>query len=168
MRLAASSFGTPPVAPRSWTLSHWDRMMAAEEVFTIGELASRTGLTPDALRYYERRGVMAPARRTHGGFRLYTNDAIARVQFIKQAQTHGLTLAEIRELLRLDGRRGATHCRRVQQLLERKLRDIDVRLAELRAFRRSLEDHLARCRRALAESPDADCPIVIDFQGKRT
>lgn len=138
--------------------------MAAEGVFRIGELAARTGLTADTLRYYERLGVMAPVRRTHGGFRLYTSEAVARVQFIKQAQMHGLTLAEIRELLRLDDRTGAARCRRVQRLLERKLADIDARLAQLRAFRRSLEDYLAQCRRALADSPNADCPVVVDFR----
>jgi DNA-binding transcriptional MerR regulator len=91
--------------------------MSSKGTFTIGELAARVGMTPDALRYYERLGVIAPVQRTSGGFRVYTADVIERLRFIKQVQLHGLTLAEIRELLRIDVRRGANQCRHVQQLL---------------------------------------------------
>jgi DNA-binding transcriptional MerR regulator len=59
----------------------------------IGELAE-SGLTRDALRYYERQGLLPRARRTVGGFREYDGSAVDRVRFIKQAQAHGLTLRE--------------------------------------------------------------------------
>ena len=137
--------------------------MPAKNTFSIGELASRTGLTPDALRYYERLGIIAPAPRTSGGFRVYTTDVIERLRFIKQAQTHGLTLAEIRELLRLDSRRGAGQCRQVRTLLQQKLADVDTRLVELQEFRRTLDDYLQQCNRTLADKPDAACPVVEDL-----
>ena len=70
--------------------------------------------------------------RTGGGFRLYSADVFARLQFIKQAQRHGLTLVEIRELLRLDTSRGANQCQRVRQLLQRKQADVDARLTSFR------------------------------------
>jgi MerR family Zn(II)-responsive transcriptional regulator of zntA len=105
--------------------------MSPEATFTIGELAARAGITPDALRYYERLGVIAPVRRTAGGFRAYTADVIERLRFIKQAQLHGLTLAEIRELLQVDHRRGVGRCRRVKGLLERKLAELDARMIQL-------------------------------------
>jgi MerR family Zn(II)-responsive transcriptional regulator of zntA len=89
--------------------------MSQEPTLTIGELAARAGLKADALRYYERLGMISPARRTTGGYRVYSADVIERLRFIKQAQLSGLTLAEIRELLRADGRRGATQCRQVQR-----------------------------------------------------
>jgi DNA-binding transcriptional MerR regulator len=138
--------------------------MPAKATFTIGELAARSGLTRDALRYYERLGVMAPASRTRAGFRVYTTDVLERLRFIKQAQRHGLTLAEIRELLRLDTRRGAGQCRDVQRLLQRKLVDVDARLIELREFRRTLDRYLAQCNRTLADTPDAACPVVEDLR----
>lgn len=138
--------------------------MAARTRFTIGELAARSGLTPDALRYYERLGVIAPVPRTTGGFRAYPADVLERVRFIKQAQQHGLTLAEIRELLRLDSRGGASQCRQVQQLLTRKLADVDARLIELQEFRRTLDEYRARCDRTLAATPDAACPVVEDLR----
>jgi MerR family Zn(II)-responsive transcriptional regulator of zntA len=138
--------------------------MSDKTTFTIGELAAQSGMTPDALRYYERLGVIAPVKRTGGGFRVYTADVLERLRFIKQAQRHGLTLAEIRELLRLDVRRGGGQCRQVQRLLERKLADLDARLVELQEFRRTLDSYLAQCNRTLAETPDAACPVVADLR----
>jgi DNA-binding transcriptional MerR regulator len=138
--------------------------MSTKQTFTIGELASRSGLTPDALRYYEKLGIIAAAPRTAGGFRVYTEDALARLRFIKQAQLHGLTLAEIRELLRLDQRDGSNQCREVRTLLQRKLADLDVRVSELQEFRRTLNEYLERCNRTLANTPDAACPVVEDLR----
>jgi DNA-binding transcriptional MerR regulator len=113
--------------------------MSAKVTLTIGELAACAGVTPDTLRYYERLGVIARVHRTTGGFRVYSAEVVDRLRFIKQAQRQGLTLAEIRELLRLDTRRGAGQCQRVQRLLERKLVDLDARLAEMQEFRRTLD-----------------------------
>src|SRR5712692_3957693 len=92
----------------------------------IGELATQGGLTPDALRYYERLGLMPRARRTAGGFRVYAPGALERIRFIKQAQAHGLTLAEIRELLAFQDRGGRDRCRQVQRLLEMKIAELDA------------------------------------------
>ena len=138
--------------------------MSGKQTLTIGELASRSGLTPDALRYYEKLGIIAAAPRTTGGFRVYTVQVLERLRFIKQAQLHGLTLAEIRELLRLDHRHGANQCREVRALLQRKLADLDVRLNELQEFRRTLDEYLERCNRTLADGPDAACPVVEDLR----
>lgn len=138
--------------------------MPPDATFTIGELAARTGMTPDALRYYERLRVIAPVRRTAAGYRVYTGETIERLRFIKQAQLHGLTLAEIRELLQVDTRVGVGRCRRVQKLLHRKLVELDTRLTQLQEFRRSLEGYLAQCNRTLADSPEAECPVVEDLR----
>ena len=134
-----------------------------ESVLTIGELASCGAVTRDTLRYYERLGIISPLRRTTGGSRLYAPSALDRLRFIKQAQSHGMTLAEIRELLRLDTRRG-TPCRQVHQLLRRKLTDLDARAAQLQQFRRTLRSYLAQCERTLAKRPDAECPVVVRFK----
>jgi DNA-binding transcriptional MerR regulator len=138
--------------------------MSRDETFTIGELAARTGMTPDALRYYERLGVITPVRRTAGRFRIYTAETVVRLHFIKQAQLHGLTLAEIRELLQVDIRGGIGRCRRVQRLLQGKLEELDTRVTQLQEFRRSLEGFLSQCNRTLSESPEAECPVVEDLR----
>lgn len=138
--------------------------MRPDTTFTIGELAARTGMTPDALRYYERVGIIVPVGRTDGGFRIYNAATVDRLRFAKQAQLHGLTLAEIRELVQVDTRPGVGRCRRVQRLLQRKLADLDERLRQLHEFRRALDDYLAQCNRTLAESPEAECPVVEDLR----
>lgn len=139
--------------------------MPTKTTFTIGELAARVGLTADGLRYYERLGLVSRVQRTSGGFRVYTEDVLERLHFIKQAQRHGLTLAEIRELLQIDTRRGQNQCRQVQQLLTRKLADVDARLAELKEFRRTLNAYLEQCNRTLSVTPGAACPVVADLRG---
>lgn len=138
--------------------------MSPEATFTIGELAARAGVTPDTLRYYERLELLAPVRRTSGGFRVYTADVLERLRFIKQAQLHGLTLPEIRELLRVDARRGVSQCRQVQELLQRKLAELAARMSQLEEFRRTLEGYLTQCNRTLAKSPEAECPVVKDLR----
>lgn len=108
-----------------------------------GEIGARTGLTPDTLRYYERLGLLPRFRRTTGGFRIYTSEVVERVRFIKQAQTIGLSLEEIRDLVRhLDGHREQrTDMRNVVTM---KLAQIDAKLRELRAFQRTLMGCLER------------------------
>ena len=141
--------------------------MPGNPALAIGELAARAGLTRDALRYYERLGMIAPLCRTSGGFRVYAPEVIERLRFIKQAQRHGMTLAEIKDLLRLDARRG-NQCRQVQQLLQRKLADLDSRVTQLQEFRRTLKGYLTQCERTLAQAPDADCPVVVRLKKSGT
>ena len=76
----------------------------------IGELASRAGVSVDALRYYERLGLLTPTARTEGGFRTYGSASVARLDFIKQAQRLGLQLSEIRELIQPSTGRDHTRC----------------------------------------------------------
>jgi MerR family transcriptional regulator, copper efflux regulator len=138
--------------------------VASRTTLTIGIVAARTGLTSDALRYYERLGLIDRPKRTTGGFRTYGPDVVARVRFVKQAQRQGWTLAEIRDLLRLDTTGELPRCQQVQQLLQQKIADLDERLAELREFRRTLNAQLGRCARTIAEAPDAACPVVDDLR----
>lgn len=144
------------------------RQATATTTLTIGQLAIRTGVTHDTLRYYERLGVIARVPRGAGGFRVYPSEVIERVRFIKQAQISGLTLGEIKDLLRFETRPGAMPCQRVQRLFRRKLADVHARLVELQEFERALDGHLARCDRALAEASDAACPVVEDLRRAAT
>ena len=137
--------------------------MSEQPPFRIGELSAQSGLSRDALRYYERLGLMPRARRTSGGFRLYPSGTLDRIRFIKQAQLHGLTLREIRELLGFQDGRGRERCRQVQNLLTRKLDDVDARLQQLQEFRHTLRDYLSQCERALGRATDEDCPVVRDL-----
>jgi DNA-binding transcriptional MerR regulator len=66
---------------------------------TVSKLADQVGMTPDALRYYERTGLLPKPERTASGYRLYDGETADRLRFIKGAQRLGLRLREIRELL---------------------------------------------------------------------
>jgi len=133
--------------------------MPQETTLKIGELAARSGLTVDALRYYERVGLMPRARRTTGGFRIYPGVATERLRFIKQAQANGLTLAEIRELLGFRDRGGRERCRQVQRLLARKIEELDAKVIHRQEFKRTLEGYLQECERAQRQATD-ECPVV--------
>jgi DNA-binding transcriptional MerR regulator len=129
----------------------------------IGGIASATGLTPDAIRYYERLGLVPKPTRTEGGFRLYGPDTVARIRFIKQAQKLGLELKEIRDLLRpADGRR-REQCQQVRSVLAKHLTDVDARMHELQAYRETLQTALDQCDRALKMKATISCPVVRDL-----
>jgi len=131
--------------------------------FRIGDLAAACGITRDALRYYERLGLLTPSDRTNGGFREYDATAIDRVRFIKQAQAQGLSIKEIRELTAYREQPGRARCARVRDLLSRKLVELAERRKELDAFSRSLRHYKAMCEQSLARTDDADCPVVDDL-----
>ena len=133
----------------------------------IGEVAAASGLTRDALRYYERQGLLPRSRRTSGGFREYDGAAVDRIRFIKQAQAHGLTLREIRGLVSHQADAGRTRCRHVRDLLARKLEQLEARRRELNAFCETLQEYLAMCDRALEDRTPVDCPVVENLGQRR-
>lgn len=133
--------------------------------FRIGEVATRSGVSVDAVRYYERLKLLPRARRTSGNFRRFSPEAIERVQFIKQAQELGLTLDEIKELFATGG---ADECRRVRDLLHKKIEDLDGKMKAMRGFRRTLARHLLDCERELEAHGDAACcPVVAVGKDRR-
>ena len=89
---------------------------------------------------------------------------LRHVRFIQQAQALGLTLRDVRQLVSDQGRVGRDRCRKVRDLLERRLKDVDAKLAELRSFRRTLRTHLTECERAL-ERDNAVCPVITELAG---
>jgi len=132
--------------------------MASREL-RIGEVASRSGVSIDTVRYYERLRLLPSPPRTEGGFRVFTMAAVARVQFIKQAQELGLSLDEIKTLLMTGG---ARECRRVRDLLRAKLKDLDERIRLMQEFRQTLFTHFHACEQAINDQGDAaECPVMV-------
>ena len=124
----------------------------------IGELAARSGVSIDALRYYERLGLLPRARRSAGGFRLFGRESIERVLFIKQAQELGLSLNEIRGFLSTGG---AAECKRVRDLMQTKIEELDIRARAMKEFRRMLGRQLSERDRELeAHGAAVCCPVV--------
>ena len=130
----------------------------------IGELATSSGVSIDALRYYERLGLLKPSSRTDGGFRTYTSESVSRVDFIKQAQRLGLQLNEIRELIQPATSRDRTRCERVRAVITRRLEDVEGQMTELRRFKNTLQGALRNCDATLERGSTDDCPVVKSLE----
>jgi|SRR5579863_2359579 len=113
---------------------------------TISELADRVGVTPDTLRYYERRGLLPKPPRGSNGYRLYDETLTERLIFIKSAQHIGLRLADVKELLEMMDR-GACPCGHTATIVDRRLAAVDAEVRRLRTMRERL--------RALADRNEA-------------
>lgn len=139
-------------------------------MLTIGKLARAGEISPDALRYYEREGLLAPEGKTEGGYRLYDENAVRRVRFIQHAQACGFTLAEIRELLHLRQADG-TCCDDIKsRAIEKKLQ-LAAKIRSMQAMSAALDVLIAECSGGAL--PVDDCPILaaleaVSFEAKRT
>jgi MerR family transcriptional regulator, copper efflux regulator len=125
----------------------------------IGELAQQAGISTKAIRYYEQIGILAPPARTPSGYRSYDQAALGRLGFVRAAQTVGLTLGEIRQIMafRDDGQAPCAH---VTDLLQRHAADLDRRIRELQQLRGDL--------RQLADGPPPLIPSTVRPSGSAT
>jgi DNA-binding transcriptional MerR regulator len=110
----------------------------------IGEFADAVGVSVDAIRFYERRGVLRPAQRTPGGYRTFSQADLDRVTLARQLQQLGLTIEEVVDALAAHDRNGAT-CESERWRLEQVEKRVDAQLAALRQTRRLIRDALADC-----------------------
>jgi len=127
------------------------------EQLLIGELAHRAGIHRETLRYYERRGLLRPTRRSASGYRLYDRETQDRLSFIKRAQAFGFTLDEIRTLLGLRPE-SRESCRRVLAMLEEKVFDLGERIEEMKKFHRQLSRYRKQCVEAAERG--VPCPVI--------
>ncbi len=96
----------------------------------IGQLARQVGVTAKAIRFYEAKRVLPRPTRGANGYRLYGQDAVETLTFVKQAAGLGLTAAEIREIIAIRQGGGPT-CMHVRRLLQDKARELDRKLRDL-------------------------------------
>lgn len=130
-------------------------------VFQIGTAAKRTGLSVDAIRFYQKSGLLKPPARTTAGYRVFTDAEIRELQFIASGQDLGFSLAEIKELMSLRNENGRA-CPEVQLLIRRKLRDVREKIAALAGLEAELSRAMRSCERALkahAAAPGG-CPVI--------
>jgi MerR family transcriptional regulator, copper efflux regulator len=117
----------------------------SDDALKVGMVAKAAGAGVQTLHYYERLGLLPKPQRSPANYRLYAPQAIRRVKFIKKAQAIGLTLEETKQILDLK-EHGRAPCSKVAGLGEKHLREIDMRLAELRKYRRALAQALTDWR----------------------
>jgi MerR family mercuric resistance operon transcriptional regulator len=125
------------------------------EALTIGGLAAAGGVGVETVRFYQRKGLLqTPTRKT--GIRRYCREDVRRLRFIKQAQTAGFTLAEVKELLELDAGEDRP---RARELAAGRLEALAAKIAELRRARDALQRLASEC----AEGSTGRCPILASF-----
>jgi DNA-binding transcriptional MerR regulator len=112
----------------------------------VSELAALAGVSADTVRYYEKEGLLPEPLRSPSGYRQFEEDLAERLRFIKGAQSFGLRLADIRELLEIHDK-GACPCGHTRVLLERRMNEIDAEVRRLRSLKRDL-----------AELAELECP----------
>lgn len=126
----------------------------------IGELARRAGVGIDTVRYYERSGLLAPHSRLPSGYRRYRDLEVARLRFIRRAQSLGFTLSEIKSLLKLSAQRNVAQVKRSAQA---KLEDVERRMKELQRVRDGLAELISECP---GHGRADQCPILRALGGE--
>lgn len=124
---------------------------------TISQLAKKSKVTVDTLRYYEKKGIISSPERSGSGYRQYTSDYIDRIIFIKKAQELGFSLAEIIDLLNLKQSSSSKPCDDVRAKAKEKLSDIQEKIELLNRMKRIIEGLVEACEN---RKIDDDCPIL--------
>lgn len=123
---------------------------------TIGKLAAAGGVGVETIRFYQRKGLLEQPTRD-AGIRRYGSDDVRRLRFIKQAQTAGFTLEEIKELLALDESEDRA---RARALASARVKALDAKIAELQVAR----DALHRLAEECGSGQSGPCPILTSFK----
>lgn len=126
-------------------------------MLTIGKVAERAQVTADSIRFYEREGLIKPAKKSESGYRLYTDEAVRRIGFIKHAQQCGFSLIEIRELLELRSTDRAC-CDDIYRVAVEKKLQLAKKIKALNAMSDALSSLIEICSHD-KKSLD-DCPIL--------
>lgn len=129
---------------------------------TVGKVAKECGVNVQTIHYYERTGLVYPDERKDSGYRLYGEDVVKKIRFIKNAQALGFTLNEIAGLLNLRVSHTA-RCGDVKRKADIKLKDVQKKIEGLRALERTLVDLIKTCQ---VRAKTDHCPILksLEFQ----
>ena len=138
-----------------------------QSTFQIGELARRTTLSIDAIRFYERRKLLPAAFRSAGRFRLYTTDDIERLRFVQRMQRLGFSLKEIKQLMAIRVDKGHA-CAAVRKFLKTKLDGVTTKIRELQQLETELRADLGKCNRALKQQRGKTCACPVLEEIERT
>jgi len=132
------------------------------ERLTIGQLAKQARVNRETVRYYERRRLLQRPSRSIAGYRVFSDDALKRLRFIRRAKMLGFSLEEIRDLLALRVHSINT-CDRVRARTEVKIADIDRKIESLQQIRRVLRELVKACSRRRRTD---ECPILDSLEAK--
>ena len=134
----------------------------SERPLRAGELARQAGVTKDALRFYERQGLLPRPERLPNNYRVYPPQAVERVLWLRRVLAAGFTVEELSRIL-AERERGGVPCRKVRDLGAVRLAEIEERLRDLEAARDSLRSLLADWDRRLAAAGPGERALLLDF-----
>lgn len=137
------------------------RVVGEEEgrrMLKIGEVSKRSGVGIEALRFYERGGLLDSPSRTFSGYRVYGEEVLERLEFIKRAQALGFSLDEIRQIVD-DARKGQSPCDEVREIVRRRMEELDERLRELHRYRKELKSTLEEWDK-VGRAPGHICGLI--------
>ena len=126
----------------------------------IGEVSKLTGIGIEALRFYEKSGLLDRPGRTYSGYRLYDESVLERLAFVKKAQMLGFTLDEIKQLI-AHKRAGENPCAEVREIVKVRLAELDERIKQMLQYR----DELASALTEWEETGEADGHVCGLIEG---
>jgi len=126
----------------------------------IGRAAKASGVTAKMIRHYESKGLLRAARRTDAGYRLYDENDVHTLRFVRRARDLGFSIKEIERLLGLWQNRRRTSAE-VRRVAERHIAELNQKIDELHAMRRALEQLVSHCH----GDARPECPILDDLSG---
>ena len=148
------------------------RVVGEEEgrgMLKIGDVSKRSGIGIEALRFYEKSGLLEKPSRTESGYRVYDAGVLERLAFIKQSQALGFSLEEIKRVIE-DARTGKSPCAEVREIVRHRLEELDERMRELRRYRKELSDTLAEWDEK-GQAPGHVCGLIesshVEHGGKK-
>lgn len=118
-------------------------MNRSKEFMQIGDLARKTETSIYTIRYYEQEQLLEKPQRSDGGFRLYSNEAVEKLKFIRKAQQLDLTLSEIKKIIQCSQEGLKPCCTLVKKLFEEKIKDFEEKISELTQIKVNLEKLLS-------------------------
>ncbi len=129
----------------------------------VGEIAKKAGVNLQTVKYYERRRLLLPVHRKDSGYRVYDEESVQRLKFIKQAQELGFSLREIEQLLELRSSSSANKCSKVVKKAEVKLKEVGEKMKHLSRMEKVLQKLIADCRQ---RKKSDFCPILKCCEGE--
>jgi MerR family Zn(II)-responsive transcriptional regulator of zntA len=132
--------------------------MNSKTMLKIGDLAKLAKVSRDALRFYEKHGLIASSERNQAGYRLYSDTDAHRVSFIISAKEVGFTLNEIHQLLELEVTKDEKSCQDIKQFVDAKIDLVNQRLADMQRIKKSLQTLSNAC--CGGEEPATHCTIL--------
>lgn len=128
----------------------------------IGEVSKLSGIGIEALRFYEKSGLLSRPARTGSGYRMYHRDVLDRLSFIKRAQMLGFSLDEVKQII-AESAAGQSPCMHVREIVRRRLDELDERMAQMRRYRKELAAQLEQWEK-VEEAKGHVCGLIEGAQ----